>query len=778
MLTKYNRRTVSASSGAVIGGAFVRFYNQNTGAPVTAYNDAAGTSPIGTIVTSGTNGEVEVFLPPGLYRITVAVGSDIVEEITHEPITSNAAIIEAKTPAIGIMGLDSPAGDSLIVTGSSGLSEFVGLDDFKSDLAFTTADVTEDSGFLYHTAQRVRDVTLFGLNLAVNAVISASDSILGALGKLQKQISDNLTTLTTHTANTANPHSVTKTQVGLGDVDNTSDVNKPVSTAQAAAIALKRDKSTAFNNKIVIFGSSVAYGTGATSNQGWAYMLTSALTGVYNVVNKSVGGDTTALLISRFYTDVVPENPGIVVIALSTANEGLPGSGNPKAVVEQYLKGIEKLIKMCRSEGYYVVLAGVYPNNSYTATEYKYLRKTEDAMQRFGVPYIGFLGTIDDGSGHWLTGTFADGGHPNDTGHALMFGAIDLSLFNRVVTTPVPGMVKARNIIRYDSSTGGTVPASVTLGSACKTVTASARVRRITGIGAAGQSILALEGSSSPPVRIRNPVDAYQVTDAVGDTSGIIASSVLSSDNNEHLLTITLNTHNGATAFYIDGVLIGTATISGLSPVTLISFGNRTGFPGSAQGYEYSDFMVWRTCLRPEQVKNLAGGVMPLCSQVIYSPIVDDLLAADSRLLNLALSDDDVLCGFEGTVIASPDNSKNRILINFSAGQGGPGGVDPDRIIFLADRGYIVKSVRYIHTTATAVAGATGILTKESGTSGGVGSGSVVATVTLDSAALTVQTPALANASLAIGDRLSFYTNSTVIADLRNVCLSIILEEV
>lgn len=195
MLTKYNRRTVSVSSGAVIGGAFVRFYNQNTGAPVTAYNDAAGTSPIGTIVTSGTNGEVEVFLPPGLYRITVAVGSDIVEEITHEPITSNAAIIEVKTPAIGIMGLDSPAGDSLIVTGSSGLSEFVGLDDFKSDLAFTTADVTEDSGFLYHTAQRVRDVTLFGLNLAVNAVISASDSILGALGKLQKQISDNLISL-------------------------------------------------------------------------------------------------------------------------------------------------------------------------------------------------------------------------------------------------------------------------------------------------------------------------------------------------------------------------------------------------------------------------------------------------------------------------------------------------------------------------------------------------------------------------------------------------------
>lgn len=40
-----------------------------------------------------------------------------------------------------------------------------------------------------------------------------------------------------HIANTSNPHSVTKSQIGLGNVNNTSDANKPVSTAQATAIA-------------------------------------------------------------------------------------------------------------------------------------------------------------------------------------------------------------------------------------------------------------------------------------------------------------------------------------------------------------------------------------------------------------------------------------------------------------------------------------------------------------------------------------------------------------
>lgn len=42
--------------------------------------------------------------------------------------------------------------------------------------------------------------------------------------------------LTAHTNRTDNPHAVTKAQIGLGSVDNTSDANKPVSTAQAGAI--------------------------------------------------------------------------------------------------------------------------------------------------------------------------------------------------------------------------------------------------------------------------------------------------------------------------------------------------------------------------------------------------------------------------------------------------------------------------------------------------------------------------------------------------------------
>lgn len=53
------------------------------------------------------------------------------------------------------------------------------------------------------------------------------------------------TRLTSHISDIANPHSVTKSQVGLGNADNTSDINKPVSTAQGTAItnALNDSKS-------------------------------------------------------------------------------------------------------------------------------------------------------------------------------------------------------------------------------------------------------------------------------------------------------------------------------------------------------------------------------------------------------------------------------------------------------------------------------------------------------------------------------------------------------
>lgn len=64
--------------------------------------------------------------------------------------------------------------------------------------------------------------------------------------------------LSAHVNNTSNPHQVTKAQVGLGNVDNTADLDKPISTAT----------QTALNEKLSLTNeASKVYGTDANGDQ-------------------------------------------------------------------------------------------------------------------------------------------------------------------------------------------------------------------------------------------------------------------------------------------------------------------------------------------------------------------------------------------------------------------------------------------------------------------------------------------------------------------------------
>ena len=73
-----------------------------------------------------------------------------------------------------------------------------------------------------------------------------------------------------HKADTNNPHSVTKAQLGLDKVNNTSDEDKPVSTAQAAAIKVVQDDLT-----------------GHKGNKANPHEVTKAQVGLSNVDNTS-----------------------------------------------------------------------------------------------------------------------------------------------------------------------------------------------------------------------------------------------------------------------------------------------------------------------------------------------------------------------------------------------------------------------------------------------------------------------------------------------------------
>ena len=76
----------------------------------------------------------------------------------------------------------------------------------------------------------------------VNKPVSAAQST--AIG-----LKADTTALTAHTTDISNPHSVTQTQVGLSNVNNTSDASKPVSTATQTALNLKAS-TTSLNTHI------------------------------------------------------------------------------------------------------------------------------------------------------------------------------------------------------------------------------------------------------------------------------------------------------------------------------------------------------------------------------------------------------------------------------------------------------------------------------------------------------------------------------------------------
>ena len=79
-----------------------------------------------------------------------------------------------------------------------------------------------------------------------------------------------------------NPHNVTKEQLGLGKVDNTSDADKPVSTAQAAAISDAKSTATTAQTNI----------TNHMSNKSNPHTVTKEQIGLGNVPNVTTNDQT------------------------------------------------------------------------------------------------------------------------------------------------------------------------------------------------------------------------------------------------------------------------------------------------------------------------------------------------------------------------------------------------------------------------------------------------------------------------------------------------------
>jgi lysophospholipase L1-like esterase len=185
--------------------------------------------------------------------------------------------------------------------------------------------------------------------------------------------------------------------------------------------------------KIVVIGSSVALGHKAWLFKGWVWLLGQALQQKYGhrLVNVSEVGANVSRTINRFASVVTPEQPDVVIIALSLGNEGLAycPPHERRAVQRRFESGLQQLVKMTRDIGARPILGGVYPNGDYESEHYWLIRDTHNQMLNWGVTGLDWLAALDNGQGRWKVGTSFDPAHPNTVGHSLMYQAIDLHLF-------------------------------------------------------------------------------------------------------------------------------------------------------------------------------------------------------------------------------------------------------------------------------------------------------------------------------------------------------------
>ena len=144
--------------------------------------------------------------------------------------------------------------------------------------------------------------------------------------------------LSTHTSNTNNPHNVTKAQVGLGNVDNTADIDKPISTATQTALNTKQatliGSGTGQNIK-TINGTSIL-GSGniavATTTQGTKADNAIQPNANISLLNNDAGFITNAVNDLQNYTLTSALKP----VATSGSYNDLTGKPTIPTIVQTY----------------------------------------------------------------------------------------------------------------------------------------------------------------------------------------------------------------------------------------------------------------------------------------------------------------------------------------------------------------------------------------------------------------------------------------------------------
>ena len=233
-------------------------YEPANGTGVKGLDIPAASSTKAGVMTAADKVKLDTTLPNQIAAETAAreaainaLQGELADDIAQEVVDRNTAIAAAKTELTTVINKevsDRKAADTQVRTDLEAAVELVAEE-------LRGADTTLQNNITKEVNDRKGEIT------RVEKLISDE-----AATRAQADITVN-TKVDSHIGNKSNPHGVTKAQVGLGNVNNTSDADKPVSTAQATAIADAKAAGTNAQTNLTTHMQNMSNPHGVTRDQ-------------------------------------------------------------------------------------------------------------------------------------------------------------------------------------------------------------------------------------------------------------------------------------------------------------------------------------------------------------------------------------------------------------------------------------------------------------------------------------------------------------------------------
>ena len=391
-------------------------------------------------------------------------------------------------------------------------------------------------------------------------------------------------------------------------------------------ILFAQDNNTAKDNKLtmVVVGSSVAYGSGATNDKGWARMLEDKLesTGHWDVINKCIGGNTTKDVLSRLSRDVLSCDPDMVVIGLSLANEGLCSDRDPQDVYTSYTQGLKKITQILQANDITPVICNCYPNSNYDYAQYSYIRQMNFEINSWPLPSINFLSAVDNGHGQWTEGHSRDAGHPNDNGHTEMYYNIPISFFdNYIGQDPYTIIDSDKSITLFGQSE--TAPLECNIENEMHSLTIIFEFRPLELTNA---PILEISPGLTLSVNSKKRLEYNSGNQKITSTKKLKKGQAYN-------IALVISYNESTAQLYLDGKQLG-QIFQTPTPINKILLGgdSTTAFDRA----QYRNCLIYRGALNSEELEFVFDGNILRSSLQLYSPFYDPLTLTNTRLINLA----------------------------------------------------------------------------------------------------------------------------------------------